>query len=167
MGQSHVAHNCEISDGVILANQVMLAGHVKVGQGAFFSAHAMAHQFVRIGMNAMISGAGLMVQDVPNFVSAAHRGEAVGINTVGMKRAGFDREGINEVRKLFGLLTRRGGQSQRECMQEAEPLIKTDAGRLFADFFNQESKRGVIACRKWNRRSSATSDVAEDAGLEG
>ncbi len=101
MTGSHVAHDGRLGDGVVLANAVLLGGHVQVGERAFLGGGALFHQFVRIGPLAMISGGARMAQDVAPYVMAAERNEVIGLNVVGARRRGFARETIAEIKRAF------------------------------------------------------------------
>ncbi len=86
----HVAHDCWIEDGVVIANGVQLGGHVHVEEYATIGGLTPVHQFVRIGTYAMVGGGSRLPQDVPPYVRAAGNPYRLcGINTVGLARAGF------------------------------------------------------------------------------
>ncbi|MDD4956614.1 MAG: acyl-ACP--UDP-N-acetylglucosamine O-acyltransferase [Candidatus Omnitrophica bacterium] len=101
MVQSHLGHNCEIEDNVIIANGALLAGHVKVEKGAFISGNVVFHQFCRVGRYAMIGGFTGVNKDVPPYLLV--RGPSVirGINLVGLRRAGFTADVIREVKEAY------------------------------------------------------------------
>lgn len=102
MACCHVAHDCEIEDRVILANNVLLAGHVRVCERANISGGAAAHHFVTIGAYAYVGGMTRMVQDVPPFmIVEGHKGSVRGVNQVGMERAGFDGASIERLREVY------------------------------------------------------------------
>jgi UDP-N-acetylglucosamine acyltransferase len=108
MVHSHVAHDCRIGDGVVLANSVALAGHVTVGDRVVVGGLAAIHQHVRVGRLAMIGGGSMVAQDVPPFCLAqGDRARLLGLNRVGLQRAGFSetqRRDLQEmVRLLFGI----------------------------------------------------------------
>jgi UDP-N-acetylglucosamine acyltransferase len=100
MACSHVGHDTRLGNGVILANAVLLAGHVTVGDGAFLAGGAGVHQFVRIGRLAIMSGNEIATRDVPPF-SAVRYGGLKGYNAIGCKRAGIPRESIFAIRQAF------------------------------------------------------------------
>ena len=109
MACCHVAHDCEIEDRVILANNSLLAGHVHVQQGASISGSSAAHHFVTIGAYAYIGGMTRMSQDVPPFMLfEGHPGRVRKVNVVGLGRAGFGDEEIEALRQAFRLLYRSG-----------------------------------------------------------
>ena len=93
MCNAHVAHDCRLGDHVILTNNVMLAGHVTVGSRAFLSGGAGVHQFCRVGTLAMVGGLAHISRDVPPFVTIDGQSSyVVGLNQVGLKRAGYECE---------------------------------------------------------------------------
>lgn len=98
---SHVAHDCRIGDRVIMANAVLLAGHVQIGEGAFLGGGAVVHQFTRIGEGAMIGGAARVSRDVPPFSMTTERDEVVGLNVVGLRRRGLPKATLEELKRAF------------------------------------------------------------------
>jgi UDP-N-acetylglucosamine acyltransferase len=100
---AHVAHDCLIGDRVIMANNATLAGHVVVEDGVILGGLAAVHQHVRLGRGAMIGGLAGVVADVIPFGSVTgERAHLAGLNLVGLKRAGVDREAIHGLRAAFG-----------------------------------------------------------------
>jgi UDP-N-acetylglucosamine acyltransferase len=102
MAYSHVAHDCVLGNGIILANVATLGGHVEVGDYAVFGGITAVHQFTRIGRMAMIAGGAMVSQDVIPFGQVHdNRARLVGLNLVGMKRRGFSRETIEEIKQAY------------------------------------------------------------------
>jgi len=139
MAQSHVAHDCVVGDHVILANQVMLAGHLTVGDRTFVGGGAAFHQFVRVGEGAMVSGLARMTKDVPPFTMTAERDELIGLNLIGLKRAGASREEIAELKRLFREVCEGNPRANAEAAEAATPR-----GQRFLRFF-AEGKRGFLS----------------------
>jgi UDP-N-acetylglucosamine acyltransferase len=107
MACSHVAHDCDIGDGVQLGNNVLLAGHVAVGQNAIVNGAAAAHQFVTIGRNAYVGGLTRVIQDVPPFmILEGHPARVRKVNVIGLERAGVAPEEVQELRQVFKRLFR-------------------------------------------------------------
>ena len=105
MAYAHIAHDCILGDNVILANAVQLAGHVEVGNYAIVSGLSGAVQFTRIGAHTYIAGNAVVRKDVPPFVKAAREPMSfVGINTVGLQRARFSPEKIQEITDIYRTL---------------------------------------------------------------
>jgi UDP-N-acetylglucosamine acyltransferase len=114
MACSHVAHDCDLADSVVLANNALLAGHVAVGSGAIVNGAAAAHQFVTIGKHAYVGGLTRVIQDVPPFlVLEGHPSRVRKVNVIGLERAGFGRESIQELRAAYRRLYRSGEPRHR------------------------------------------------------
>lgn len=123
MACSHVAHDCELGDGVLLGNNVLLAGHVAVEHGAIVNGAAAAHQFVTIGRNAYVGGLTRVIQDVPPFmILEGHPARVRKVNVIGLERAGIPVDEIHALRRAFRRLFR--GEETRAVaigQLEAEP----------------------------------------------
>ncbi|OGS04619.1 MAG: acyl-[acyl-carrier-protein]--UDP-N-acetylglucosamine O-acyltransferase [Elusimicrobia bacterium RIFCSPLOWO2_12_FULL_59_9] len=105
MAYAHVAHDCRLGQGVILANCATLAGHIEVGDHAVISGLVGMHQFVRVGSMAMISGGSMVSQDVPPYCQAqGDRARLVGLNLVGLRRAKVSREIIAQLKQAYKAL---------------------------------------------------------------
>ncbi len=101
----HIAHDCVIGDNVIFANNVGLGGHVKVGNNVYLGAYAAIHQFVRIGSFSIVGGQTGIVSDIIPYGSAAGpRGSLNGLNTVGLKRHGFKKNEINNLKEAYNMI---------------------------------------------------------------
>ena len=99
---SHVAHDCQISSNVILANNATLAGHVVINNNAIIGGLSAVHQFVHIGKYAMIGGmSGVESNIVPYGLYIGVRGNLRGLNLIGLKRKNLDSKTINKVKKIF------------------------------------------------------------------
>jgi UDP-N-acetylglucosamine acyltransferase len=106
---AHIAHNCRLGEGVIIANNVALAGHVDIEDRAFISAGVAVHQFCRVGRLAMIGGNSKIVQDcLPFVVTDGVPGRAHGLNVVGLRRAGFKSSEIQKLKEAYRILLRSG-----------------------------------------------------------
>ena len=102
LANSHVAHDCQIGSDVIFSNAVLLAGHCKVGNNVIIGGGAAIHQFCRIGDNAFIGGmAGLENDLIPFGMALGNRAYLGGLNVIGMKRAGIDRQSIHAARDVY------------------------------------------------------------------
>ena len=144
MAGVHVGHDSLIGDRVIMANNATLAGHVTVENYAFLGGISAVHQFTRIGAHAMIGGMTGVEKDVIPFGSVlGNRAALGGLNVIGMKRRGFDRETIQALRKAYdqlfygdGVLAERVGRVS-EAFPEVEPVqeiirfIRADSSRSF------------------------------------
>lgn len=124
MACSHVAHDCEIGDGVQLGNNVLLAGHVEVGRNAIVNGAAAAHQFVTIGRNAYVGGLTRVIQDVPPFVILeGHPARVRKLNVIGLERAGLPAEEIHALRLAFRRLFR-GQETRSRVLAKVEQELK-------------------------------------------
>ncbi|MBS0633279.1 MAG: acyl-ACP--UDP-N-acetylglucosamine O-acyltransferase [Verrucomicrobia bacterium] len=101
MATSHVAHDCVVGNNVVLANAALLAGHVAVGDHTFFGGGSAIHQFCRIGESVMVAGHASITRDVPHYVMVAERDDVIGFNVVGLRRRGFSRAAIGELKTAF------------------------------------------------------------------
>ncbi|PHX85204.1 MAG: acyl-[acyl-carrier-protein]--UDP-N-acetylglucosamine O-acyltransferase [Opitutia bacterium] len=101
MANAHVAHDCAVADHVVLANNAMVAGHVEIGAHTFVGGGAGLHQFCRIGEGVMVAGNAAVTRDVPHFTLVAERDEVIGFNVVGLKRRGFSRAAMAELKGAF------------------------------------------------------------------
>ncbi len=104
MSYVHLAHDCHLGDGVILANGVQLAGHVRIEDRAILSGLSAVHQFVRIGRHAFIGGCSRVSKDIPPFLKAVGNPvKLYGLNTVGLQRSGFDEDTLRELKRAYRL----------------------------------------------------------------
>jgi UDP-N-acetylglucosamine acyltransferase len=108
MANCHVAHDCRVGDHCILANGALLAGHCTLENNVYMSGNSAIHQFVRIGRLALLSGVSASTKDIPPFVIQRRINYVVGVNVIGMRRAGIPNRGIDAVRKAFHVLYREG-----------------------------------------------------------
>jgi UDP-N-acetylglucosamine acyltransferase len=148
MTNAHVAHDCALGDDVVLANNVMLGGHVSVGDFCFIGGGAGVHQFVRFGESSIISGLARMAQDVPPFAMAAERNEIIGLNLVGLKRRGFSRDTIRELKDAFRAVYHAPGniRALARAALDGGAFHSTEARRFLAFF--TEGKRGFARARR-------------------
>lgn len=141
----HVAHDCVIGDNCVFANAVSLAGHVTVKDHAFLGGYAAVHQFVKIGELAMLGGGSMVVQDVPPFVMVqGDRAAPIGLNIVGLKRAGFSTEEVKDIKTMYRLLYNEN-LTVEDCLSRIERDVSDSRWRhMFVEFI-KASERGV--CR--------------------
>lgn len=161
MANSHVGHNCVVEDGVNMANGSLLAGHVHLGARVFLSGNSAVHQFVRIGELAMIGGLTKITQDVPPFFMADDRGTCLGINSVGMKRAGYTSADRIEARRIYRLLYR-SGLGLRQALEVISETVETEVGRRLLAFLQAESRRGLSAGPRLAPEDAAPPEAAVD-----
>ena len=155
MANAHVGHDCIVADDVVLANNAMLAGHVEVGSFTFVGGGAGIHQFVRIGEGAMVGGLTRLTKDVAPFLMVAERDEVPGFNVVGLKRRGFSRDAIRELKECFRAVFAAGDPRKAAGARLAAGVATAEA-RRFLEFF-AAGKRGFV-------RPTGTEGAADDAG---
>ncbi|HEV2883637.1 MAG TPA: acyl-ACP--UDP-N-acetylglucosamine O-acyltransferase [Pyrinomonadaceae bacterium] len=144
MAQAHIAHDCIIGDGVIMANAATLAGHVVIDNNANIGAYSGVHQFCRVGREAYVGGYSVVVKDaLPFALSVGNHARCYGLNTTGMKRRGYSRDTISSLHRAFHLLlSAKLNTSQALEKIEAE-IAPSPELNLLVDFI-RTSKRGVI-----------------------
>ena len=158
----HLGHNVTVGKNVTLANKVGLAGFSSVGDGAVLGGMAGIHQFVRVGKLCMIGGLSKIVKDIPPFLLAdGHPAQIYGLNTVGMRRAGFSGPQRSEVRAVYRELFRSGFPFR----QQVEKLAAAGEGangavRDILDFCSR-SRRGVALWTR-SRRGEGSEDDGHD-----
>ncbi|HEX4488933.1 MAG TPA: acyl-ACP--UDP-N-acetylglucosamine O-acyltransferase [Terriglobales bacterium] len=145
MAYTHVAHDCQIGDHVILANAATLGGHITVEDWAMVGALCPVHQFVRIGTHSYIGGGTTITRDVLPFskTAAARDTHAYGMNSVGLERRGFSKERIQKIHHAYKVLqASKLNTSQALEKLKAEPDRGEDVDMLIR--FIETSERGVI-----------------------
>lgn len=145
MSQSHVAHDCKLAASVILANNVMIAGHVTIGEKVFVGGGAGIHQNCRIGAYAMVAGNASVAADVPPYVMTAERNQAHGLNMVGLRRGGFDQRDITDLKRCYRAVYFGGGNLKKKAAEAAREheFGTTSTGARFLSFF-EAGKRGFV-----------------------
>lgn len=143
MAYAHVAHDCEIGNDNIFANNASVAGHVKVEDFVTFSAFCGAHQFVTIGSYSFLGRATKVGQDIPPYVLVTGvPGAPCGLNLVGLKRRGFSDETVRQLRRAYFIVYRKG-LKLKDAVAELEGMIEQcPEVRPFIDALTQ-SKRGI------------------------
>jgi UDP-N-acetylglucosamine acyltransferase len=144
MSYVHLAHDCQIGDGVILSNVVQLAGHVIVEDKAIISGLTAVHQFVRVGRHSFIGGCSRVTKDIPPFLKAAGNPvQLYGLNTIGLQRGGFSEEVLRELKRAYRLFFRSDlnlGQAMEQAKAELEPFAEVNELVKFVE----ASERGVV-----------------------
>ena len=146
MAYTHIAHDCEIGDHVILANTATLGGHVRVEEWAQVGALCPVHHFVRIGAHSFIGGGTTITRDVLPFskTSASRDAQAYGLNAIGLKRRGFSPERIRKIHRGYKvLLASKLNTSQALEKLKAESDHGEDVEQLIK--FIEASQRRVIS----------------------
>lgn len=153
MVNAHIAHDCGIGNGVILANNVMVAGHVTIEDRAYLSGAAGVHQFCRVGQLAMISGQARLTQDVPPFVMIDGGSSlVVGLNRVGLRRNGYSQDQIGQLKAAYRLIYR-SGLSWGELLDQLRAEFPSGPAAAYATFL-QDVKRGLVRERRRHATAS-------------
>jgi UDP-N-acetylglucosamine acyltransferase len=144
MATAHIAHDCFIGDNSIIVNGVALAGHVTIGDFAIIGGLAAVHQFINIGDHAMISGGSLVRKDVPPYTKAAKEPLSyVGINSIGLRRRGFDTDKIREIQNIYRILYQ-SKNNNTQALEKIEAQLEATPERDEIITFIRNSKRGIM-----------------------
>jgi UDP-N-acetylglucosamine acyltransferase len=151
MAYSHVGHNCQINNEVIIANNVAIAGHVSIDSMAIISGVLGIHQFVHIGRMAMVGGMSRISRDVPPYMMVEGNPARVrSLNLTGLKRRGFSNEEIRELKKAFSYLYLKA-MSLNDVIAHLDLLSDNQHIQHLKDFILQsssEGRRGMILGKK-------------------
>ena len=150
---AHLGHNVRVGNEAIIANNVLLGGYVEAGDRVFLGGGSVFHQNVRIGRLSITQGGSAMSKDVPPYVMAAQLNELVGLNSVGLRRAGFTSAERAEIKAAFDLLFR-SGLNVSQAVSAAAERSWGDYGRSFWEFVSAPAKRGLIAPVNYRGRIS-------------
>lgn len=144
MAYSHIAHDCVVGDHCIFSNNSTLAGHINVGDHVILAGMTAVHQFCSIGNHAFIAGGSLVRKDVPPFVKAAREPISyVGINSVGLRRRGFDSNKIREIQNIYRILYQKSyNNTQATLIIEAEMEATPERDEILQ--FIKDSQRGIM-----------------------
>ncbi len=141
---AHVAHDCMIGDHVVLANNATLGGHVKIGEWAIIGGMTAIHQYVRIGRHAIVGGMTGVEHDVIPYGSVVgDRGRLAGLNLIGLKRRGFGRDTIHDLRRAFRLLFADEGTMTERVSDVSELFIENEPVMDIVNFIQVESSRSI------------------------
>ena len=143
MSYVHLAHDCQIGNGVIIGNGTQLAGHVTIDDRAIVSGLVAVHQFARIGRHSFVGGCSRVAKDVPPFLKAVGNPvKLYGLNSVGLQRSGFDESIVRELKRAYRLVFRSElnvTQAMARARAELQPLPEVTAFLTFIE----ESERGI------------------------
>ena len=144
MAQAHVAHDCQLGNEIIMANAATLAGHVEIADRASVGAYSGVHQYCRVGLEAFIGGYSVVVKDaMPYAIIQGNHAKCYGLNSLGMKRRGYDRETIEMLGRAFHLLlAAKLNTTQAVEKIRSEITNSPEVDRLVE--FIESSKRGVV-----------------------
>jgi len=144
MAYCHIAHDCIVGDNCIFSNNSTLAGHVTVGDFVILAGMTAVHQFCTLGRHAFITGGSLVRKDVPPFVKGAREPMSyVGINSIGLRRRGFEPSKIREIQNIYRILYQKGfNNTQAVRLIEADMEATKERDEILQ--FIKNSKRGIM-----------------------
>ncbi|MFC3124728.1 acyl-ACP--UDP-N-acetylglucosamine O-acyltransferase [Pseudoroseomonas globiformis] len=149
MVNAHIGHDCTLDHHVILANNVMLGGHVQIADTVFVGGGAALHQFVRIGRQSVIGGmSGVEADVIPFGAVLGNRARLTGLNLIGLKRRGFSRAEIHQLRAVYRALFRSAGNLQERVQHVAREHGDHPAVQEILAFIRGDSKRGLCRARR-------------------
>ena len=144
MAYVHVAHDCDIGNETIFANNSSLAGHVSVGDYVIFGGFSGAHQFCRVGAHSFIGNNAAVTRDVPPYIMVSGQPAVPrGVNSEGLKRRGFDSDQARNVKEAFRLLYRSGLRLEEARERIIELAANREELRIFAEFL-ERSERSIV-----------------------
>jgi UDP-N-acetylglucosamine acyltransferase len=156
MATSHVAHNCRVGNHVILSNCSLAAGYVELQDHAIVSGGVVLHQFIRVGRLAILRGQSRYSKDIPPFCVGDGTNAIVGLNVVGLRRAGLGPDARKQLKRAFHALFL-SGKPPLDAIQDYDGEKTAEIKELFR--FIEESKRGVCFVKR-------NAQEAEEEALE-
>jgi UDP-N-acetylglucosamine acyltransferase len=152
MAQTHIAHDCQLGDDIAIVTNGQIAGHVRVDNNAFISVAAV-HQFCRVGEYTMLAGYAKVVKDVPPFcLIDGNPSSIIGINVVGLKRAGFDPPTRDKIKKTYKTIYHSGMNIKQAISKLREENDPNTQIQKIIEFF-ENSDRGVTDHRTIRSKS--------------
>lgn len=143
MSYVHLAHDCQIGNGVIIGNGTQLAGHVAIDDRAIVSGLVAVHQFARIGRHSFVGGCSRVAKDVPPYLKAVGNPvKLYGLNSVGLQRSGFDDAIVRELKRAYRLVFR-SELNVSQAMQRARSELQQFPEVAAFLTFIEESERGI------------------------
>ena len=144
MAYCHIAHDCIVGNNCIFSNNSTLAGHVTVGDYVIISGLTAVHQFCSIGNHSFVTGGSLVRKDVPPYVKAAREPLSyVGINSVGLRRRGYESKKISEIQNIYRYLYQKNYNNTQACqIIEAEMEASPERDEILQ--FIRNSHRGLM-----------------------
>jgi len=144
LAYSHVAHDCRLGNNIILSNNVMLAGHVTVGDRAILGGGSAVHQFTRIGRQAFIGGLSAVSYDViPYGMLNGNPGVLSGLNVVGMTRSGVERSEVHRVRRAYKAIFEGEGSARANAAAIRDEYLDCPQVIEILDFIGADSDRAL------------------------
>ena len=148
LANSHVAHDCVVGNSVVFSNNVMLAGHCKIQDFVIIGGGAGVHQFVRIGQHAFIGGMSAIENDIiPYGMAVGNRAHLAGLNIIGLRRRGFSREQIHDIRRAYRLLFADEGTLSERVDDVAAEFATHPFVHEILDFIREGKDRAICTPR--------------------
>ena len=144
MAYSHIAHDCKVGDHCIFSNNSTLAGHITIGDYVVLAGMTAINQFCSVGSHAFVTGGSLVRKDVPPFTKAGREPLSyVGINSIGLRRRGFETEKIREIQNIYRILYQKNYNNTQACsIIEAEMEASKERDEIL--LFIKNSQRGIM-----------------------
>ncbi len=144
MAYCHIAHDCILGNNIIIGNATQLAGEVEVDDYAIVSGGSLVHQFSRIGAHVMVQGGSRISKDIPPFVTAGREPISFcGINSIGLRRRGYNNEEITAIQNIYRYLYLSGMNTSNALEKIEEELPESPARDLIVNFI-KKSDRGIL-----------------------
>ena len=144
MAYVHIAHDCQIGNNTIFANNSSLAGHVDVHDYAILGGFTLVHQFCKIGSHVITAVGSVVFKDIPPYVTAAgYDAKPHGINSEGLKRRGFSSESITQIKRAYKVLYRNGLTLEEAKQQVSQQYQNCPELGILLEFLNA-STRGIV-----------------------
>jgi UDP-N-acetylglucosamine acyltransferase len=141
---SHLAHEGLVGNNVVISNGVQIGGAVTIGDNAILGGLSAVHQFTRIGAHAFVGGMALVTTDVIPYGSVVgHAAHLAGLNVIGLKRRGFDRRTIRDLRAAYRLLFAEEGTFKERLEDTARIYKDSEMVMQIVDFINSQDKRPI------------------------
>jgi UDP-N-acetylglucosamine acyltransferase len=153
MANSHVAHDCVVSNNCILANGALMGGHSHCYDNVYLSGNAAIHQFVRMGRLSLLSGTSASTKDVPPFIIVQNMNNICGVNVIGMRRAGMSHDQIDAVRRAYSMLYRENNLLSVALNRMEAELGGYPAIQEMMEFIHG-SKRGICLGQEHARQAA-------------
>ena len=146
---AHLAHDCQVGDDLICANNVAVGGHVEIGDGAYIGGSCAVHQFCRIGAYSIIGGGAVVTTDVIPYGSAVgNRAQLGGLNVIGLKRRGVERSKIRELRNAYHVLFSDEGTLIERVERVQQEFQHSDEVQRIVEFIAADADRPVMTPRR-------------------
>ena len=162
MAYTHIGHDCIIGDNCVLSNSCQMAGHVILGDHVWIAGVSAIHQFVRIGQHCYIAGGSLVTKDVPPYIKAVRNPLSYGgINSIGLKRRGFNAEKINQILDIYRIIFNKNLNTTQSLQFIEEEVQVTDERDEILQFI-RSSGRGIVRKFQSNKSDLDEGNFNED-----